>query len=719
MICCLNPNCAQPTNPASAETCQSCGTPLIQQLRGRYHPIRVIGRGGFGRTYLATDTDRLNTYCVVKQFAPQTQGTKSFNKAVQLFEQEALRLNELGEHPQIPTLLAYFEHDQYLYLVQQMIEGRTLYQEVQRNGPYTEAAIRGLMHDLLPVLQFIHEHGVIHRDITPTNIIRRKLDGKPVLIDFGVAKQFSETILYEPGTRIGTEGFAPIEQLRSGQAYPSSDLYSLGATCLHLITGSKPESLYSPMEGRWMWRERLQEIGRSCHPELGKVLDRLVKDLVGERYQSAGDVMVALRRLPSLEGEVPGWVSPPGSRGAGSLPLGQMGPQVPVTTPPRASGPSVSSPKASGPRVSGTRASGQTPSNPGASGPSASGPSVPSARPSQPPTSTPRVSQPNSQPNPSRGAPTPSGPRRSSPMSGSGGAANGWQCVRELIGHTSWVTSVAFNPKVATLVSGSLDDTLKIWNLQTGQLIYTLGGHPRGVNEVEIGSGGQVLASCGDDDIVKIWNLSEGALLHTLKGHMRDVNSVAIGVNGFLLASGSEDMTIKLWKLDKGTLLKTLTGSAGMVRSVAFSPNEGNLVSGGLDNKVRIWDVQSGKQVRVLSGHLNTVNQVVVSADNKLIASASKDRTVRLWSLSLGTLLRTLSDHTQEVNGVAIAPDSRRIVSASSDGTVRVWDGQSGERMHILSGHTNSVLSVAVHPRGRLIASASADKTIRIWRWMG
>lgn len=678
MTCCLNPNCAEPLNPDTAETCQSCHSTLITSLRGRYQPVKVIGRGGFGRTYLAMDSDRLNTHCVVKQFAPQTQGTKSFNKAVQLFEQEAMRLNELGEHPQIPTLLAYFEHDQYLYLVQQMVEGRTLYQEVQKKGPYEETAIRNFLSDLLPVLQFIHERGVIHRDITPTNIIRRQIDDKPVLIDFGVAKQFSETILYEPGTRIGTEGFAPIEQLRSGQAYPSSDLYSLGATCLHLITGCKPENLYNPMEGRWMWQERLRERGRSCNPDLARLLERLVKDLISERYQTARDVLEDLRNLPSLKGTVPGWV-PRKSSGslfskAGTLPVsgpGISGPTMPPTTPPRVSGDlSVSQP-----------------------------------RNSTPPSPPPRMS----------------GQRRSSPATSGVSRAKGagWQCVREFKGHTSWVTTVAFNPKMPSLVSGSLDDTLKIWNLQTGQLMYTLEGHARGVNDLVLGSGGQVLASCGDDDVVKIWNLSEGTLLHVLKGHMRDVTSVAIGVKGFLLASGSEDMTIKLWKLDKGTLLKTLTGSAGMIRSVALTSDEETLISGGMDNKVRVWNAQSGQQVRVFSGHLNTVNQVAISPDNCMLASASKDRTVRLWSLGSGALIHTLNDHSQEVNGVAIAPDSRTVVSGSSDSTVKVWSGQSGQLRHTLTGHTNSILGVAIHPSGRLIASASADKTIKVWRWMG
>ena len=666
MICCLNPNCSEPINPDTATTCQCCGTPLAQQLRGRYRPVRLLGQGGFGRTYLAVDLDRLNTHCVIKQFAPQTHGTKSFNKAVQLFEQEALRLNELGEHPQIPTLLAYFESGQYLYLVQQMIEGRTLYQELQKQGPFSEAAIRALLRDVLPVLQFIHERGVIHRDITPSNLIRRQLDGKPVLIDFGVAKQFRETILYEPGTRIGTEGYAPIEQLRSGQAYPSSDLYSLGASCLHLLTGCKPDVLYSPLQGRWLWAEALKRNRRSISPLLGELLERLVKDIVGERFQTVKEAMQALDKVESARGIVPGWVSQ-GESGdllsdAGLIQLNSpqeaANPQIPPTEPPR-----ISAPK---------------------------------QPPSQAPQSTPR----------------PSHRRRSRSRQESG-----WHYVGELKGHTSWVTTVAFNPKSPTLVSGSLDDTIRVWNLQTGQVLFTLEGHARGVNHIAIGSGGQVLASGGDDDLVRVWNLGDGSLLHTLKGHLRDVTSVAIHQNGFLLASGSEDRTIKLWKLDRGTLVKTLTGSAGMIRSVAWTPRDDLLVSGGLDNKVRLWDLKAEKATRVLSGHYNSINEVAVSRDGQRIASASKDRSVRIWDIASGALLHVLSGHTQEVNTVAFAADNRTVVSGGSDGSLRIWDNQTGAPLHTLSGHNNAIYSLSIHRNGRLIASASADKCIKIWKY--
>jgi WD40 repeat protein len=679
MICCLNPQCAHPLNRDAAQTCRSCGTPLVKMLRGRYQPQKLIGRGGFGRTYLALDSDRLNAPCVIKQFAPQTKGTKAFTKAVELFNQEAVRLHDLGEHVQIPALLAYFEQDHFLYLVQQFIDGKTLIQEVLESGPMDEHSIRDLLLDILPVLDFIHRHNVIHRDITPTNLIRRDTDRRLFLIDFGVAKHFGEALSEStPGTRIGTEGYAPIEQLRSGQAFPCSDLYSLGATCLHLLTGCKPEKLYDHMAGNWRWQDILAQQSRSISPELTAVLDRLVMDAVGERFVDAPAVLAALDSSSTFRGNVPGWVrqhpesnaatTTDRSRGAVAAPT--IDPQIPKTSPPTATPAPLAMPQ-----------------------------------PSPPPAPSPVTM-------PVTIADSDKAPERLS-------ESDNWQCVRVLSGHQSWVTAVAFNPRSATLVSGSLDDTIKVWDLQTGAEMVTLQGHPRGVNDLRISTKGQVLVSCGDDGTVKVWNLSAGRLIHTLEGHARDVTSVTIGHKGWILASGSKDKTIKLWKLDKGNAIRTLLGSPAAVRAVAMMPDESTLFSGGLDNKVRQWDLKTGEMIRFFSGHVSPINDVAVSPDGLFVVSASKDKTLVVWSVGTGSIIHVLKGHNQEVNSVEIAPDNRTIVSGSNDRTVKVWDARTGNLVHTLLGHSHVVSAIAVHRTGRLIASASADKTIRVWRLGG
>lgn len=658
-------------------------------LRGRYQPIKLIGRGGFGRTYLAFDSDRLNAPCVIKQFAPQSRGTKAFDKSVTLFNQEAVRLHELGEHAQIPALLAYFEQEQYLYLVQQYIDGRTLIQEMLDQGPMNELDMHGLLQGILPVLDFIHKRSVIHRDITPSNLIRRETDRRLFVIDFGVAKQFGEVLSPEPGTRIGTEGYAPIEQFRAGQSFPSSDLYSLGATCLHLLTGQKPEKIYDPMTGSWRWRELILKRGITVSDKLGEILDRLVLDRVGDRYQNAQAVLDALKYLPKLQGQVPGWVRqhPTSQLSTTTTALYQekFQPTIDLQAP--------TSPPSKPPAP--------PPSNP------------PSPKPSNPPP-PPGVAMGNSSSNAWANAWTPSPSPPPSPSSSA--ESMRWQCARVLTGHESWVTAVAFNPRTATLASGSLDDRIKVWNLQTGSLLFTLNGHPRGVNDVAISSKGQVLVSCGDDGTTKVWDLTAGRRLHTLKGHVRDVTSVAIGHKGWILASGSKDKSINLWKLDKGTLIRTLLGSPAAVRAVAMTPDETCLLSGGLDNKVRLWDLKTGQMMRLFAGHVNPVNDVAVSRDGLFAASASKDKTVRVWSIATGSMIHCLSGHTREVNAVAIAPDNRTVVSGSTDRTVCIWDAKTGKQLHTLTGHSHTVTAIAVHRTGRLIASTSADKTIRIWK---
>jgi tetratricopeptide (TPR) repeat protein len=258
-------------------------------LRNRYRPTQPLGGGGFSKTYLAEDIDKLDEKCVIKQFAPQVQGTAGLQKAAELFEQEARRLQQLGEHPQIPTLLAYFKEDSRLYLVQQFIEGQDLFKELEEQGAFSEARIRNLLQDLLSILKIVHQHQVIHRDIKPENIIQRQ-DGKIVLIDFGASKQLKQTVVAGQGTLIGSFGYAPLEQMQGGEAYPASDLFSLGATCFHLLSGIHPWELWKSQGYGWVesWRQHLQ---KPVSKELGAILDKLLKGNYLERYQSAEEVL--------------------------------------------------------------------------------------------------------------------------------------------------------------------------------------------------------------------------------------------------------------------------------------------------------------------------------------------------------------------------------------------------------------------------------------------
>lgn len=308
---CLNPHCPKPQNLPGNRICVTCGTRLL--LKERYRAVALLGTGGMGRTFLAIDEDTPSKRrCVIKQFFPDpniTASQSAFQKAVELFIREAATLDRLGDEcKQIPRLLAYLEQDQRLYLVQEFVEGQNLLKElIERGTGYSELEVRQLLQSLLPVLRFIHQRGVIHRDIKLENIMRR-LDGELVLIDFGISKELSGTVV-APGTVGGTLGYAPAEQILYGKAYPESDLYSLGATCIHLLTNIFPHNLYNHWEKRWNWRETLTSQGKTISEQMGKLLDKLLQEDHRQRYHTADEVLMELHAAPTPQPVQP--TSPP------------------------------------------------------------------------------------------------------------------------------------------------------------------------------------------------------------------------------------------------------------------------------------------------------------------------------------------------------------------------------------------------------------------------
>lgn len=286
MSFCLNPTCPNPQNPSGTKFCLACGAKLL--LKDRYRGVKPIGQGGFGRTFLAIDEDKPSKPpCVIKQFFPQAQGTSTVQKAVELFNQEAMRLDELGRHPQIPELLAHFTQDPHQYLVQEFIDGQTLAQELEKTGNFNENQVKQVLNDLLPVLQFIHSKNVIHRDIKPENVIRRSSDHKLVLVDFGASKVVTTTGMFKPGTSIGSPEYVAPEQLR-GQAIFASDIYSLGVTCINLLTQMSPFDLYDANADKWVWRDFLTS---PFSDALGKILDKMMEITPSRRYQSVDEVL--------------------------------------------------------------------------------------------------------------------------------------------------------------------------------------------------------------------------------------------------------------------------------------------------------------------------------------------------------------------------------------------------------------------------------------------
>lgn len=300
MVCCLNPDCKKPINPDTHKFCQQCGTPIVHLLRDRFKVIKPLGRGGFGNTYLAEDLDRLNEPCVVKKLTYQATEAWEQQKAIDMFASEARQLKQLGHHPQIPKLTAYFQEGQHLYLVQQYVDGHNLIELLAKEGTFDEHKIRRVLLDVLPVLQNLHDQGVIHRDLKPDNIMRRQ-DGKHVLIDFGVAKLLKQTAMAHAGvgTIVGSPGYASPEQIQRGRATPVGDLYGLGSSCFHLLSHVSPYHL--SLEFNYLWSENWQQyIAQPVSPDLQKIFDKLLQIEPAQRYQSANEVLQDLKVAPDL-----------------------------------------------------------------------------------------------------------------------------------------------------------------------------------------------------------------------------------------------------------------------------------------------------------------------------------------------------------------------------------------------------------------------------------
>ena len=639
MSYCLNLRCQKPQNPSNAIFCSTCGSRLL--LGDRYRALKIISQGGIGRTFLAVDEpDASKPRCIIKQFSPTNQGTNNAEKAAELFRQEAVRLQELGQHPQIPQLLAYFEQDDRVEtaraaaLVQTLIEGESLAEKLKAEGAFSETQVRQLLNELLPVLQFVHDHSVIHRDINPDNIIRRTSPvisspyqggveigsppyqggdggGQLVLVDFSAAKFTSKTALARTGTVIGSAAYTAQEQLR-GKAVISSDLYSLGVTCIHLLTDIHPFDLFNSLEGIWVWQDYLTN---PVSNELRQILNKMLEGTVKYRYQSAEEILKDLNPH-----------SPPATTAMQSKKFTTYSsPTAPKSLIPTWNCVRTLTGHLSSIHSIGFSPDGQT---------LASGSADRTVKLWKLDSTVARCS---------------------------------------LSGHSSLINAVAFSPDGQILVSGSWDHTIKIWNLETKELIHTLCEHSGWIKSLAISPDGQSLASTSADKSIKIWDLGGGKVRATFCGHSGAVEAIAISPDGQILASGSADKTIKIWNLGSSDLQLTLDGHSDAVHSLTFSPSGQILISASADKMIKIWDLGSGRLLHTLTGHSEAVNSVALNVHGNTLISGSADKTLKIWHPGSGELLHTLCGHSAGVTSAAISPDSRIIASGSQDKTIKIW----------------------------------------------
>ncbi len=292
---------------------------------------------------------------------------------------------------------------------------------------------------------------------------------------------------------------------------------------------------------------------------------------------------------------------------------------------------------------------------------------------------------------------------------------------RTFKGHTNWVTAVAFSADGKRLVSGSWDQSVKVWDVATGQMLNTIASKVTGIQASAVSHNGQLIAAEDASDNIRIWSATTGEEIRTLKGDRSPLDaswvfSIAFSPDDSLLAAALDSKTVRLWDVNSGRAVRDFTGNSRGFIYAAFSPDGRWLATGGDTKTIEILDVATGKVSKTLKGHKKDVYAVAFSPDGRWLASAGRDKTVKVWELATGREVHTLTGHENSVTGLAFSPNGRWLATSSWDKTVRVWDVESGSEVQTLTGHTHQIYSLAFDSRGGWLATGSADGTIKLWR---
>jgi serine/threonine protein kinase len=627
-------------------------------LQNRYRIVALLGQGGMGAVYRAWDM-RLNVPVALKEMTPQPGlDIQTLTQLREQFEQEANVLARL-KHPHLVGVSDFFEESGNAYLVMEFVDGESLGERIADQGALSEGEVLAWADQLLDALAYCHSYGVIHRDIKPQNMVICP-DGRAMLVDFGLVKLWDPN---DPHTRtamrgMGTPEYAPPEQygIRPGHTDPRTDIYSVGATLYHALTGQAPLAAGDRMAtpGQFVPVRGLNPaVSRGTEAAVLRAMELAVDD----RFPTAQDMASALAggavppQLVLPRGRVPVWAwAAGGVSGVAALILCvamALGPLSGGAVPPLS--PSVAPIATS---------------------------SLPAPKPSPTPHSLPTLAV---------------------------------QDVLVLEGHTDHVVSVTWSPDGTQLASGGLNDhTVRVWDAPSGQQLQALEGHTRGVWSVAWSPDGAMLASGSSDGTVILWDAATGERLHTLEGHSGSVRGVAWSPDGTQLASGGlDDRTVRVWDAATGERLRTLEGDSGRVLSVVWSPDGTRLASGG--DGILVWDAAGGELLDTLGESF--MESVAWSPDGTQLAVGGND--ARIWDATSGELLRTL-DHWGYVFSVAWSPDGTQLASGSW-GAVRVWDVASGQELRALEEHADNVRSVAWSPDGTRLASGGDDETVRVW----
>ncbi len=283
----------------------------------------------------------------------------------------------------------------------------------------------------------------------------------------------------------------------------------------------------------------------------------------------------------------------------------------------------------------------------------------------------------------------------------------------ELEGHTDYINKIVFNSDGTLLASASRDSSIRLWDIASGTIKYTLTGHNYYIYSVAFSPDGLTLASGDENGKIRLWDVTTGQYRVTLEGHRNAVRSVAFSPDGQTLASGSSDDTIRLWNATTGVYKVTLEGHTGTVNSVAFSPDGQTLASGSSDHTIRLWNASNGFHKQTLNAHNSSVYDITFIENGTILASKSNDNTIRLWDHATGLPKDTIT--VNNLQNVAISLDRRMLAGVTGSRRLSLWDIATNSEVASLVGHTSTIYSVTFSPDGKKLASGGSDRIIRLW----
>ncbi|MEJ5340212.1 MAG: protein kinase [Thermogutta sp.] len=716
--------------------------------------VRLVGQGGMTWVFEG-QVDGQSEPVAIKILMPHLLNDDA---ALQRFKRESEILRQV-RHPRVLRRLGQGRWKGLpCVLTPLMAQGslRAVLDELRRQKQvcHFEVALRWFL-DVMAGLEVLHQLGLVHRDLKPSNIL---LDGasRAVVGDLGIVRRLGQETasLTATGAALGTYHYMAPEQWENPESVDQrADLYALGVTFYELLTGRLPT-------GRW---QAPSQMNRTVPAAFDRILERLLEPWPERRFDSVASLRQALLengliRPADAAEETPGPQADDRPASPHSPPTPPLVPKFVFTAADRQEESASSSAQA-------TRPGGTT-----------SLPDLPvkhSAMPSLSPSGTHWIPVPNeaiaqesrrsglyaviavglgvlvlvgvvlvvtkrppSGRIPSRDMPyTPDTPPEVGPTTPFGvkGDVALTSDRPPAVGPTSpsfprvvvttssgYVTSVAFSPNGRQVLTGSRDNTARLWDAATGKELRRFEGHTEAVLSVAVSPDGRQVLTGSADKTARLWDAATGKELRRFEGHTEAVLSVAFSPDGRQVLTGSDDNTARLWDAATGKELRRFEGHTDWVTSVAFSPDGRQVLTGSRDNTARLWDAATGEELRRFEGHILPVLSVAFSPDGRQVLTGSD--TARLWDAATGKELRRFEGHTDWVTSVAFSPDGRQVLTGSRDNTARLWDAATGKELRRFEGHTDAVWPVAFSPDGRQVLTGAGhfvgvapDNTARLW----